>query len=391
MDLGDPITGQGHGMILCGDVGQGDYEEIDLIEKGANYGWNGYEGYHCFKNKCNEIKGKHTPPIFEYNHSVGISITGGYVYRGKELPHMQGKYIYGDWLDRPLFALSNAGLGGWRNEKICMADKKTCEREGLSDDWGQFLNSFAVDESGEIYLLTTDDFKAEGRKVGAMYKLVDPSNLEDTSTSTGENKELDLGFDVIKEALTKELNGAEMNDIRVTITERDYRNFKVKWVYTLENVKVSNIEVGEVEVELHEEGDYFRIEVPDLNIVMETEYSAARWLWRSGMTGMVQIGKNVGSVQLNLSAGNVRLQTSLDEEINKCKVDMSSADVDAFYNYGSTSRPLRRRALLKDFKKQLKNALQRKVCSTLEQIAMSLQKMIIDNLVQSSSDDDLLS
>ena len=107
-------TGDGKDRIFCGDVGQNNFEEIDLIEKGANYGWNIYEGSECFISKncsrrCKNISKRRsrlidvdildnqTSPINEYNHKIGLSVTGGIVYRGCQSPNLQGHYIFGDW------------------------------------------------------------------------------------------------------------------------------------------------------------------------------------------------------------------------------------------------------------------------------------------------------
>jgi hypothetical protein len=90
----DPVTDQ----IWVGDVGQDAWEEIDLLQKGANYGWRVTEGTHCYNPSpgC-DVTGI-TLPVKEYPHaSNDCSITGGYVYRGKMRPDLTGAYIYGDY------------------------------------------------------------------------------------------------------------------------------------------------------------------------------------------------------------------------------------------------------------------------------------------------------
>ena len=85
------------GLLWTGDVGQRKWEEIDIIEKGLNYGWNIMEGGHCFSpaNNCNATNLE--LPVAEYDHAEGCSITGGYVYRGGEIPWLLGTYVYGDY------------------------------------------------------------------------------------------------------------------------------------------------------------------------------------------------------------------------------------------------------------------------------------------------------
>lgn len=102
----DPETG----LFYLADVGQDLFEEINLIEKGGNYGWNYMEASHVFPGRETLLgalgQQKQVPPpadavlidpIHEYNHAEGLSITGGYVYRGKAIPALQGCFLYGDW------------------------------------------------------------------------------------------------------------------------------------------------------------------------------------------------------------------------------------------------------------------------------------------------------
>ncbi len=90
----DPVTGN----LWTGDVGEADLEEIDIIQKGKNYGWPIMEGTNCFDppSGCN-TSGLELP-IWEYGHNIGRSIIGGFVYRGSEFPELEGKYIYADFV-----------------------------------------------------------------------------------------------------------------------------------------------------------------------------------------------------------------------------------------------------------------------------------------------------
>ena len=95
------------GTLWCADVGQDLWEEIDFIEKGGNYGWSFYEGRHRFVVRKDDPPAgtKFVEPIFEYDHTQGLSITGGFVYQGKKLPKLSGAYIYGDWVLGRIWAL----------------------------------------------------------------------------------------------------------------------------------------------------------------------------------------------------------------------------------------------------------------------------------------------
>jgi glucose/arabinose dehydrogenase len=140
----DPVTG----WLWCADVGQNCNEEISIIEKGANYGWRIMEAFHCFNrqqfNDCT-FTGCDTSglkvPIWEYGRSLGYSITGGYVYRGPNVPELTGKYIFADWGSNRIWALEYDGINPATNELLLFAPGSP--------------TSFGVDESNELYIVTT--------------------------------------------------------------------------------------------------------------------------------------------------------------------------------------------------------------------------------------------
>lgn len=92
--------------LWAADVGQNAWEEIDIIEKGGNYGWRCYEGNHSYNtNGCNAVN--YIKPIWEYGHNSdgGFSVTGGFVYKGKNASELLGKYIYGDYVTGKIWSL----------------------------------------------------------------------------------------------------------------------------------------------------------------------------------------------------------------------------------------------------------------------------------------------
>lgn len=134
----DPLTG----WLWAADVGQNRIEEIDIIEKGKNYGWNIMEGSLCYSPStgCNQTGLE--LPIWEYNHSLGFSVTGGFVYRGLRLNELKGAYIYGDYGSGRIWALWYNGTSEPVNVELV--------------DTALSIPSFGVDEMGEIYICSFD-------------------------------------------------------------------------------------------------------------------------------------------------------------------------------------------------------------------------------------------
>jgi len=126
------------GRLWLGDVGQNAWEEIDLIERGGNYGWRCREGAHDF-NTSGTCPAGLIDPVIEYDHGVGNSVTGGYVYRGSAIPELAGRYVFGDFSQGKLFASVDDGKGGYGFETLL--------------DTSFLISSFAKEASGEILLL----------------------------------------------------------------------------------------------------------------------------------------------------------------------------------------------------------------------------------------------
>eukprot|EP00069_Balaena_mysticetus_P019687 bmy_02546T0 len=175
-DRGDPASGAGRGRLFCGDVGQNKFEEVDLVERGRNYGWRAREGFECYDRKlCANTSLDDVLPIFAYPHKLGKSVTGGYVYRGCEYPNLNGLYIFGDFMSGRLMSLrENLGTGQWRYNEICMGRGQTCEFPGLINNYYPHIISFAEDEAGELYFMSTGVPSATVAR-GVVYKMIDPS------------------------------------------------------------------------------------------------------------------------------------------------------------------------------------------------------------------------
>jgi glucose/arabinose dehydrogenase len=162
----DRLTGD----MFIGDVGQNSWEEVDFQPAnstgGENYGWRLMEGNSCFNPAINCNNGTLTLPILVYDHSVGCSVTGGYLYRGSKNPNLNGLYLYGDFCSGLIWGAQEDGLGGWNTTVLL--------------DTNFSISTFGEDESGEIYfahLSATD---------GTIYQVVQStSSTNSASASSG--------------------------------------------------------------------------------------------------------------------------------------------------------------------------------------------------------------
>jgi glucose/arabinose dehydrogenase len=147
-----------NGDLYIGDVGQNAWEEIDYVptgsRSGTNFGWNIMEGLHCYPENSTCDRTGITLPVYEYPTRMdGCAIVGGYVYRGKQFPAMNGKYFFSDNCNPTIWSLARGADGKWaRTVAVAPADTSI----GVS--------SFGEDEAGEIYVT--------GLSSGVIYRLV---------------------------------------------------------------------------------------------------------------------------------------------------------------------------------------------------------------------------
>ncbi len=162
------------GRLIVGDVGQNRVEEIDIVVKGGNYGWNLKEGSFRFDPATGGVSTDLSglppdliDPVAEYDHDDGISIIGGYVYTGTAIPELAGKYVFGD------FSRSLGSPDG----RLFYADLPTGQivefRIGPTDrDLGFFVKGFGIDAEGEVYVLASANLGPYGTG-GVVLKIVD--------------------------------------------------------------------------------------------------------------------------------------------------------------------------------------------------------------------------
>lgn len=157
------------GRLWAGDVGQGAREEINTIEKGKNYGWRVMEGSLCY----NPPSGCNTTglelPVWEYGRSLGISITGGFVYRGSRNPELIGSYIYGDYGSGRIWSLRYDGATA-TNVQLAQVSFQ--------------ISSFGVDANNELYIC--------GYNTGSIYR------FHPTTTSVGSGKSIPTSYQLFQ-------------------------------------------------------------------------------------------------------------------------------------------------------------------------------------------------
>jgi glucose/arabinose dehydrogenase len=173
----------GDNALICGDVQQNSYEEVSIIESGANLGWRRMEATHCFDFEQPDAHPEQcdseglTPPILEYENCTarpenckGISVTGGYVYRGTH-QEWDGKYFFGDWSksfdqrDGQLFVATEGADGNWTMEDVEVANM---------DGPLPYILAFGQDNDGEVYVLTSVTTGPVGG-LDTIYKIVPAS------------------------------------------------------------------------------------------------------------------------------------------------------------------------------------------------------------------------
>ncbi len=131
------------GDLYIADVGQGEWEEINYLPAGSpsgvNFGWNIREGNHAYEGtKPDNVE--FSDPVTEYGHDKGCSVTGGYVYRGNELPDWEGIYFFGDYCSGTVWGMFQDENSVWQVESLF--------------ETGENISSFGEDANGEIYLIS---------------------------------------------------------------------------------------------------------------------------------------------------------------------------------------------------------------------------------------------
>ena len=181
-------AGGSHSLFVS-DAGQNAWEEVDIVTRGENYGWNIKEGTHCFDPNnpnlsnlaCPGVSALGQPltdPVIEYANAgqpggIGIAVIGGFVYRGNALPQFNGTYIFGDFSKS--FSEANGSLFVGRppsqGEKMWSMKELQITTSG-NGRVGAFVRSFGQDGSHEVYVMTSQKLGPENN-TGKIYKIID--------------------------------------------------------------------------------------------------------------------------------------------------------------------------------------------------------------------------
>jgi glucose/arabinose dehydrogenase len=180
----------GNRELFAADAGQLLWEEVSIINKGGNYGWNIKEGTHCFDPDNPGVSPPECPdvgpilgdplidPVIEYANirqpgGIGTVVVGGFVYRGDVLPQLGGRYVFADWStsfiqpDGVLLVASSRPDRLWQIQELSVKDRP-------GGRLGHFILGFGQDSRGEVYVLTSDSNSPSG-DTGRIYQLVRPA------------------------------------------------------------------------------------------------------------------------------------------------------------------------------------------------------------------------
>ncbi|XP_016075652.1 PREDICTED: HHIP-like protein 1 [Miniopterus natalensis] len=170
LEIEEPAANHNGGQLLFGDDGY-----LYIFTGDGGMAGDPFGKFGNAQNKYVLLLADDVLPIFAYPHKLGKSVTGGYVYRGCEYPNLNGLYIFGDFMSGRLMSLrENPGTGQWQYSELCMGHGQTCEFPGLINNYYPHIISFAEDEAGELYFMSTGVPSATAAH-GVVYKIIDPS------------------------------------------------------------------------------------------------------------------------------------------------------------------------------------------------------------------------
>jgi glucose/arabinose dehydrogenase len=137
------------GDLWVGDIGQDLFENVRIVRNGENHGWNVFEGFENFSDRYRRESETYVPPVLSYRRKDGVSVTGGYVYRAKKDSSYFGAYIFGDFVSKRIWAMTQEDRKLVKVRQIASCPERPC--------------SFGIDENGELLVVGYE---------GTIYRLV---------------------------------------------------------------------------------------------------------------------------------------------------------------------------------------------------------------------------
>ena len=241
----DRVTGD----FIVADVGQSTWEEVDVIVNGGNYGWRCYEGNHSYNTSGCQPQSNYVAAVHEYDHNTGISITGGYVYRGSAIPSLVGTYVYSDYSPGPIWGLANPTGQTPVNTALINSNS--------------YISSFAEDNNGEIYVVSFGDGQIFRIDPASIVANAFPTLLSDTGC-VNTNNPLEMASGLIpyeinapfwSDGITKDRWMALPDGSSIDI------ELDGDWTFPVNSILVKNFTINNVRVETrllirHEDGNW---------------------------------------------------------------------------------------------------------------------------------------
>lgn len=250
------------GEYYVSDAGQDQWEEVSLVEGGNNYGWNVWEAAHCFDAEAPEVSPEECPatdawdnelqmPIVEFPNQLqelggyGLTVVGGYVYRGSAIPELEGSYILGAWTTGeervpPLGGVLVAerptdGAESGEDQPPALWPLRELELQASTGEWADYIYSFGQDAEGELYILTSQSLGPAGTS-GRVWKIVPAEELAEapeeaaapSPTPSGEGEPVYVSAENFYFEMPRELAAGTYTFIVTNPTDGTEHNFEIE-------------------------------------------------------------------------------------------------------------------------------------------------------------------
>jgi glucose/arabinose dehydrogenase/plastocyanin len=251
------------GEYYVSDAGQDQWEEVSLVEAGGNYAWNVWEAAHCFDAEAPEVSPEECPvedawgnelqmPIIEFPNQLqslggyGLTVVGGYVYRGSAIPELEGSYLLGAWTTGeertpPLGGVLVAerpdeGAATGEDQPAALWPLRELHLQASTGEWSDYIYSFGQDADGEMYILTSQSLGPAGA-TGRVWKIVPAEEMAEeapeeaaapTPTPSGEGEAVYVSAENFYFEMPRELAAGTYTFIITNPTDGTEHNFEIE-------------------------------------------------------------------------------------------------------------------------------------------------------------------